>query len=341
MGKADSLTPLQKRYVALHRAAIRRRLAAEQLTHKRLVATLLREQHLARATIVAAASSQQHAMRPGGVVLVAQQTAAAMAAALSHEVLAGRQEARGIAQRQVHDEIVLALDVLRKDGYAVPRARDTSVLAGAAGSAVLLSGLDQVKAKLVGESVTNEWLRATLAEATSWERSGLIPQDLSQWIRQNKARIETRARLIGTTETFDAFEDEVDREIHRFFVEEHGEEEWSHNVYHVWSAVMDRATCSACWQLDGKVKPIAQSLGASPPLHPRCRCFILTFAVPKDLRKKLPGIATDYRRLKGDFGERPDENYPVEEFIGQALRTTSPQTALAKLREREQRHMAR
>jgi hypothetical protein len=328
---------VQRRYAALHRAAIRKRLAVEYRAQRHLAAVILREQQMARAAIAGVAASRGQDLAAGVVVLAAQQRALAMAGSIAHEVGAVRQEAREMAQRLAQTEIALSLEVLKKDGHAVPDASRAKGwgLAGAGRVAT-----DGVKARLLGEAVAGDWLRATLAEVINWERTGIVPQDLAQWIRQNKARVEARARLIGTTEVFDAFEDELEREIHQFFTEEAKEEEWSHNIYRVWSAVMDKGTCEACWRMDGQIRPITQGFTQSPPLHPRCRCFVMTLAVPDAVRKKLPGMARDYRLLKEDFAEHPDEHYPVKQFIKDALRTNSPQTVAAKLRERERRHLA-
>lgn len=49
-------------------------------------------------------------------------------------------------------------------------------------------------------------------------------------------------------------------------------------LFHVWSAVLDRRTCEDCSALDGSTVPIDEDFeaGATTPLHPDCRCVILT-----------------------------------------------------------------
>lgn len=76
---------------------------------------------------------------------------------------------------------------------------------------------------------------------------------------------------------------------------------WGQGLFEIWSAVLDRATCPRCYELDGNMVPKGKQFSAGqPPIHLRCRCELVVIFVPKALSRKLPGIQIDYASLKDD-----------------------------------------
>lgn len=76
---------------------------------------------------------------------------------------------------------------------------------------------------------------------------------------------------------------------------------WMAGMFDVWSAILDRNTCSVCGALDGQMVRMGDDFpGGRPPNHVRCRCCGMAMWVPEAAMKALPGVQLDYELLKED-----------------------------------------
>jgi hypothetical protein len=108
--------------------------------------------------------------------------------------------------------------------------------------------------------------------------------------------LEPRIARTAATEVARAFNDERDRIFDE--VLDGGNEP---GLYKVWSAVLDRRTCSFCFGMDGQVRALHESFGSPLPSHPNCRCFVELVDVPKP--ERLDDIAIDYESLKAEIAD--------------------------------------
>jgi hypothetical protein len=99
---------------------------------------------------------------------------------------------------------------------------------------------------------------------------------------------DPRLDRIAATETASAFNDERRRLVR--------DEPLPLGTFRVWSAVLDRATCVFCFQKDGETRGAGETFGASPPVHPNCRCTIEVIFVPHP--ERLDDVAFDYDLFK-------------------------------------------
>jgi len=252
-----------------------------------------------------------------------------MATTIARDVLAVRADARATADGQFAKQMQLVVRLAKMDGYAVSAAAEQRLGQKFAPHALIIGGVgdsgrayDHAAADIAGRAAADRFLRSTMGNALDWQSTGLVSADLTKWIQETREQVLKQANQLAADHTTPAYSDELDSEIHRFFTEEFGEEQWTGNVFHVWSAVLDRATCDRCYSRDGTIQPVNKPFDPPPGLiHRNCRCFSMSMYVPDAVRKKLPGLMADYRSFKPDFG--PDENYPVGQYFAEALRATS------------------
>lgn len=324
------LDPVQVRYVNIHRSAIRALLALEARARTALATSLRREVAVAREDVLAAiGESGESRARAAAAIAAARRAAGAMATSIARDVLAVRTDARNVADGQFSKQMQLVVRLAKLDGYAVSAAAEQRLGQKFAPHAMVIGGVgdtrrihDLAASELAGRASADKFLRSTMGSALDWQSTGLVPADLTKWIQETREQVLKQANQLAADHTTPAYSDELDAEIHRFFTEEWGEEEWTGNVFHVWSAVLDRATCDRCYTRDGTIQPINKPFDPPPGLmHRNCRCFAMTMYVPDAVRKKLPGLMADYRSFKPDF--TPDENYPVGQYFAEALKATS------------------
>jgi hypothetical protein len=71
-------------------------------------------------------------------------------------------------------------------------------------------------------------------------------------------------------------------------------------LFKVWSAILDRATCPACFRADGEIVEAHVAFTAGEmPLHPHCRCLVEHVIVSKP--ERLEDIAIDYDLFKQEL----------------------------------------
>ncbi len=354
---AASLDPTQRAYVNLHRAAIRALLALEARAKKALAATLRREVAVAREDVISAVEATAgDRARAAAAIGAARRASASLAAGVTQAVLDVRAEARAFGHREATRQLRAVVRMAQRDGYEVS-PQVTAYLHNAeqaalakvprhwvqlGGSTVAQHGatVDETIAGLAGSSVARGFERDTLASALSWESTGLVPKDLTAWIQTTRARVEREAANLAVSQTAHAYEDQTEREIHDFFTNTITDtDEWVGNTVKVWSATLDRVTCSRCWGMDGQMIPATESFSPGPgDVHIHCRCDELTVYVPDHKKQALAGIMSDYGRFKGDVAATGGaEHYPAMPYIKDALDTTSPQALTRKLAERQAR----
>lgn len=252
-----------------------------------------------------------------------------MATSIARDVLAVRSDARDTADGQFAKQMQLVIRLAKLDGYVVSAAAEQRLGQKFGQHAMVIGGVgdsrwgvDHAFADMAGRATADKFLRSTMGSALDWQSTGLVPADLTKWIQETREQVLKQANQLAADHTTPAYADELDAEIHRFFTEEWGEEQWTGNVFHVWSAVLDRGTCDRCYSRDGTIQPINKPFDPPPGLiHRNCRCFAMSMYVPDAVRKKLPGLVDDYRSFKPDFTR--DENYPVGQYFAEALKATS------------------
>lgn len=324
------LDPIQVRYVNIHRSAIRALLALEARAKTALAASLRREVAVAREDVLAAiGDGADSRAKAASAIAAARRAAGAMAMSVARDVLQVRADARAVADGQFAKQMQLVVRLAKLDGYAVSAAAEQRLGQKFNPHAIVIGGVgdagrafDQAAADLAGRAAGDKFLRTTMGNALDWQSTGLVSADLTKWIQETREQVLKQANQLAADHTTPAYADELDAEIRRFFTEEWGEEQWTGNVFHVWSAVLDKGTCDRCYSRDGTIQPINKPFDPPPGLiHRNCRCFAMTMYVPDAVRKKLPGLVADYRSFKPDMG--PDENYPVGQYFAEALKATS------------------
>jgi hypothetical protein len=126
---------------------------------------------------------------------------------------------------------------------------------------------------------------------------------------------------------------------------------WASGLFDIWSAYLDRKTCTPaerdpnCWEFDGQMVPTGKLFpgGVTTPLHPFCRCTIITKLVPRAFANRLPGVQIDYAALKEDIQAFMREERTVDlfgkrhaqEFLELSFKKTSPEALAKKLAEQD------
>jgi len=345
------LDPTQRAYVSLHRAAIRALLAIEARAKKAFAASLRREIAVAREDVLSAIEGTAgDRAKAAAAIGAARRAAATLAANVARSVIDVRAESRLYANREATRQLRAVVTMAKRDGYTVSpevthylATRETAALGRLPINVVQLGGrtIDESMAGLAGKSVGGRFEGETLSAALDWQSTGLVPADLTAWINATRAKVERNAATMAVEHTAHAYEDQIDAEIHQFFTETITDlDEWAGNTFKVWSATLDRVTCSHCWAMDGQMIPASDSWKGPGPgdVHRHCRCDELTIYVPDEQKRYLRGIVSDYKRLKMDVEEEGGaERYPALPYISDALATTSPEALTRKLAERQAR----
>lgn len=147
--------------------------------------------------------------------------------------------------------------------------------------------LDAVEADRVASSVHTSWASALLSSFAQWDRKD--GTDTGALIRALDVTglLDRRMDSNAATTSAQAFNDE--RASYWDDVagtDDSGDDSggdgdtpaWQPAMFHVWSAVLDERTCEDCANLDGATVGIDEEFedGAECPLHPNCRCVVLT-----------------------------------------------------------------
>jgi hypothetical protein len=135
---------------------------------------------------------------------------------------------------------------------------------------------------------------------------------------------DARLERIAATENASAFNDER----RRMMASLDGDARFK-----VWSAVLDRVTCRYCFGKDGEVRRIAEGFGATPPVHPNCRCVIEVVPIPK--QERLEDIGIDYALFKEELRDvirerREESGRHARAVIGESMQSRRSPVALTK-----------
>jgi hypothetical protein len=142
---------------------------------------------------------------------------------------------------------------------------------------------------------------------------------------------DARLERIAATENAGAFNDER-RRIFDSLDDD--------SRFKVWSAILDRVTCRYCFGKDGEVRQLHESFGATPPVHPNCRCVISLLSLPKP--ERLEDVSMDYHSLKSEIRDVIRERREVSgrhavDFLTESMGDKRSPLALTR-RFRERRH---
>lgn len=151
--------------------------------------------------------------------------------------------------------------------------------------------------------------------------------------------LDGRVRRTAATETARAFNDERDDILILLGGGELEGRVPPHDVvqpglFKVWSAVLDRVTCAACFGMDGTVLEAAKTFKSGPPpLHPNCRCVVEHVIIPKP--ERLEDIAIDYDLFKQELVDVIRERREISDrqalrFVTESLGTKRSPSALTK-----------
>ena len=93
----------------------------------------------------------------------------------------------------------------------------------------------------------------------------------SEWVARSEARkvLATSAELTASNEALGA----MNQEVYRVGVLAHNA---GLKVSMIWQAELDKRTCDVCDHLNGEERVMPDEFDDLPPLHPRCRCHVLT-----------------------------------------------------------------
>lgn len=171
--------------------------------------------------------------------------------------------------------------------------------------------LDAAEAHRAASSMATAWASAAMAGVSMWARD----RDRSE-IGPSFAldtRLDGRIRRHAATQAVSAYADQTDTYWKGLAKTQPPtdtepedtdfEPEWQSGVHHVWSAILDARTCQECWNLDGQVRKFADPFPEPPPIHPFCRCAVVTVFMPETLARKMPGVQIDYGLLKQDIAD--------------------------------------
>lgn len=217
-------------------------------------------------------------------------------------------------QRSLEDAIVEAR------GYARAAGRDLLAARFAVASPAPLSGRDEHDAA-AAHAAASSWAAAWASAATAL----VLAEDDPARAPETAARARAPGLgRIAATETASAFNDERRRAF-----DDLAKSSLAPELFRVWSAVLDRKTCSHCFGKDGQVRALDEAFGATPPVHPNCRCIIELVRVPRP--ERLEDISIDYASLKTELRDvirehRAESGRHAAAFITESMgaRTRSP-----------------
>lgn len=205
-----------------------------------------------------------------------------------------------------HDQVRIALATIRRTAPRVQRAleeaiaearvdariagRDLLVGAYSVASPAPLSGRDEHDAA-AAHTASSSWSAAWASAATALVLSGDDPARVLEAAARARS---SRLGVIAATETASAFNDERRRAF-----DDLAKSSLAPELFQVWSAVLDRKTCSFCFGKDGQMRALHESFGDAPPVHPSCRCIVELVRVPRP--ERLEDIGIDYGSFKAEL----------------------------------------
>ena len=129
----------------------------------------------------------------------------------------------------------------------------------AAPADLYVAGTDALRAQQAGDAIASQFYKSESVVVNG------AAVDADEALDELLWRLDRTA----TTETVDAWNAEIQRQ--NDLAEALGLE-----ITETWSAKLDFRTCKACRDLDGDYVVRPDRFEDAPPLHPNCRCFLLT-----------------------------------------------------------------
>lgn len=213
-------------------------------------------------------------------------------AAAQEAIRQGREHGREAAYNQVLTELKQVRVELRMAGV------DESEHPKDPPAAEDPEGQDDLAAHTAATSLASAWGSRALAKVLAWESdpNGSLAADIHRTIPE----LDKKTRMIATTETARAFNDEHDEGV-GYVAEQHEANTWLAGLFKTWSAILDRKTCAVCAAHDGEIVVAGMSFdGGDEPgaVHPCCRCTQTMMIIPA----MIPGRTTPghYEGLEDD-----------------------------------------
>lgn len=216
-------------------------------------------------------------------------------ASIAHTVGADQERVALAAIRRTTPLVQKALEGALLDGRGFARAAGRRLLEHelAVASPAPLSGREEHDAASA-HAAASSWAASWATTATALVMSDTEPARAPAAAARARA---PRLDVIAATETSSAFNDERRRAF-----DDLSRSPLAPELYKVWSAVLDRKTCALCFAKDGQVRGLHESFGATPPVHPNCRCIVELGRVTRP--ERLEDVAIDYDALKLEIRDR-------------------------------------
>lgn len=273
----------------------------------------------------------------------------ALSGAVSNAVTTARGHARNLANGQAASD--LAGFVKRAQELRLPGS-DRHVAARLA-SVLTTRDHDAALGNQAGLSLAHRWSSQVLGNHVQWKREGGGVDGLVRRIESaGEAGMANLVETHAITLSVDAYADQhalvwndIASQVAGTEIHEGGDGAgWGAGLYDVWSAILDRGTCSVCRGLDGEMVPAGTEWpGAGrPPNHARCRCEPVAMFIPEAAIKKIPGVQLDYAALKADIQDYArgatlqlgEGKRHAQEFFRDALAGTGQAALAAHLSDR-------
>lgn len=238
-------------------------------------------------------------------------------------------------QVQLHQQMLLAQRDARRSG----RQSLSSDLDREVASVVDTYALDSVAAIAASGTLSTTWATAALSAVASWDGKRPLARELAELPRS----IEPSVQRTGATETAKAFNDERSGAlgaVSDLFGDAGGDHDdgdgrrLAPGLFKVFSAVLDRVTCTRCFGADGEIVDARDSFRAgAPPLHPWCRCIVEHIIIAKP--ERLEDIGIDYALFKEELRDVIRERREISDkralaFISDSLGDKRSAEVLAK-----------
>ena len=189
----------------------------------------------------------------------------ALGVTLSHAIrqaaaLAARGTGRAVARATIAAAAVTVLDTSRRR-IAEQSASRWSSQTGLAPGLAEIAEADRRRAQEAGKGLAKHW-----AEAEKAARKAGSSTSYTDAARQ----IEGAIKRTATTETVDAWNQQIAKQGR-------AARRGGASIRYTWEAEHDKRTCSLCASLDGaQWKDDEAPPDGWPPLHPHCRCHVVT-----------------------------------------------------------------
>ncbi|HEU4728398.1 MAG TPA: hypothetical protein VFT22_10925 [Kofleriaceae bacterium] len=289
MPKPEKLKTLPPAWERIHRRSAGQLLMAEAKTLGLMQAALRREVTQVVAQLALLPSDNQSFLRRRAIMAIRHATPM-LGQSVETAIRQGRQHGRDAAHNQLLAELNLVRVELEHLG--IPQEDHPDDPNATAQSDDPKHDEDDMAAHAAATSFAASWGTRALAKVLAWsdDPSGSLAAKIHKTIPE----VDSRVRLIATTETSRAFSDEHDEGV-GYVAEQHASSPWAPALFRVWNAINDRRTCAICEGHDGEIVLAGMQFdGGDEPgdVHPSCRCTPSLVFLPLRFDQTKPGHYT-------------------------------------------------